>query len=100
MDYLTGRRKPAQALRFIAFLPDGSAFNAHVRANPAVDKSGEAPLWRRFYGWSHAEQIAADTWTLHARMNTPKNKRAPEYPTPGSKPKKRPVRGPVRTKGA
>ena len=71
-----------------------------MQASPDVDKSGDPPDWRRFYGWSHAEWIAADTWDLHARMNTPKSKRAPEYPAPGKKPKKRPVRGPMRTKGA
>lgn len=92
-DYITGRRKPSQALRFLKFLPDESAFIAHLHVAPDVDRSGEREPWREFYGYGQAERIAADTWDLHARMNTPKGKRAPEYPAPGKKKPKRPVRG-------
>lgn len=90
-EYLTGQRKPAQALRFIKFLPLDSAFMAQIQANPDVDKSGDMEPWREFYGWSIAERISADTWDLLARVNVAKGKRSPEYPAPGKKKQKRPV---------
>lgn len=66
---------------------------AHIQADPSVDKSGDPEPWREFYGWSMAERISADLWDLLARVNTPKGKKVPEYPVPGRKKQKRPVRG-------
>jgi len=75
---------------------------AHVAADPSTPDDGEAEPWRRFYGWSTAERISADLWDLLARVNTPKGKRAPEYPVPGRKStkQKRPRRRRGHTEGA
>lgn len=91
-DYLTGKRKPSQALRFIQFLPPGCAFLSQIAANPDAPSGEEPPEWRKFYGWGTTTHVVADLWDLMAKVNTAKNKKAAEYPTPGKKKQKRPVR--------
>ncbi len=94
-DYLIGRRKPAQALRFIAMLPPHSATVSQMLADPMVGKDGKAEPWREWYGWTTEAQVTSDMFNLLAAVNTPKGKKAPRYPSPKpdrARPRKRPVR--------
>lgn len=63
-------------------LPNESATQAMMRADPRNVGGGVAEPWRSFYGDNAITAILRDTWDLHAGMNTPKGKKQPTYPRP------------------
>lgn len=80
MDYLTGKRKPSQALRFIGMLPSSSATVAQITA---ADRPGGKKVepWRAVYAEREVD-VLRDLWNLTASVNTPKGKKPPRYPSP------------------
>ena len=80
-DYLTGRRKPAQALRLVNMLPADSATVAQMAVSKRQGRKVKPEPWRVLYG-QRPEPVLRDLWDLIAAVNTPKGKKAPKYPDP------------------
>lgn len=83
-DYVMGRRPPGEGLARIKWLPHGSAFYALRVAHVGPPKDGAPDPSLAWFGWDRTTQVLADLWNLQAQKASGK-KRAPTYPTPGSK---------------
>ncbi len=71
-DYLTGKRKPAQALRLIGMLPPESATMAQMQAMPGG--AGSRPeRWQEIYALTPTA-VLRDLFNLTVSIHTPKGK--------------------------
>jgi hypothetical protein len=84
-DVLDEGWDPRYVLTLIGGLPDTSCYVASVRAGDDPDG------WRKYRGWGQDRMLAADQWdlTAAAAMAGAKHKRAPRYPRPVKRGRKR-----------